>query len=100
MRKLQNHQMSSPLIYSLMHTVTRLVAFFTCLPTKLIFGQWVADGWPSICTDHGPNSDDKHNYTGYHQICCLNNMIPLCADAYFLWDSYKIGVDVSVSPTQ
>jgi hypothetical protein len=46
--------------------------------------------------DRGPDNDCNHAFTGYHQICCLNNMIPLCADIHCLWDVYEIGIDVNV----
>jgi hypothetical protein len=71
--------------------------FFHYLSAELISVQWVSSGWPSSCTDRGPGDDCSHDYTGYHQICCLNNMIPLRADIRYLWDAYEIGVDVRVS---
>lgn len=55
---------------------------------------WVANRWPTSCTDRGPDDNCSHEYTGYHQICCLNNMIPLRSDVHNLWDAYEIGVDV------
>jgi len=47
-----------------------------------------------MCTDRGPDDNCTHDYTGYHQICSLNHMIPLCTDIRALWDEYEIGVDV------
>jgi hypothetical protein len=64
---------------------------------QLISGQWVLDKWPALCTDRGPDGNCSHEYTGYHQICCLNNMIPLRADLSVLWREYYVGVDVWVS---
>jgi len=55
---------------------------------------WVLQGWPEYCSDRGPEGNCSHDYTGYHQICCLNNMIPLRADVHRLWDVYEIGVDI------
>ena len=74
------------------------MAFFTCLSTELISGQWVSYNWPLTCTDRGPDNRNHHDYTGYNQICCLSNMILLRADVHLLWDAYKIGVDTFVSP--
>ena len=81
--------------------MTMLVAFplLDSSSTELISGQWMAEGWSSWCTDRGPDNDCNHDYTGYYQICCLNNMIPLRSDIHALWDAYEIGVDVRVSPT-
>jgi hypothetical protein len=59
--------------------------------------EWVLQGWPEYCSDRGPEGDCSHDYTGYHQICCLNN-IPLRADVHRLWDVYEIGVDIHASP--
>jgi hypothetical protein len=50
-----------------------------------------------MCTDRGPDDNCTHDYTGYHQICSLNNMIPLRTDIHGLWDEYEIGVDVNVN---
>ena len=71
--------------------------FFNHLFVGLISGQWVSNGWSRFCTDLGPGNRPSHEYTGYHQICCLNNMIPLRSDVHTLWDAYEIGVDIRVS---
>jgi HNH endonuclease len=71
--------------------------FLDRLSAELISGQWVASEWSKYCTDSGPDDKCSHKYTGYHQICCLNNMIPLRSDVHALWDAYEIEVDVSVS---
>jgi hypothetical protein len=76
----------------------QVCTFFNYMSTELISGQWVSNGWPTLCTDRGPDGNCSHEYVGYHQICCLNNMIPLRSDVHLLWDAYEIGVDVFVSP--
>jgi len=56
--------------------------------------QWVSKKWSTACTDCGPDGKCSHEYTDFHQICCLNNMIPLRADIQKLWDANEIGVDI------
>ena len=65
----------------------RVRTFFNRLPPELISGQWKAENWERSCTDKGPGNDCEHGYTGYHQICSLNNMIPLRSDVRSLFDS-------------
>jgi hypothetical protein len=67
------------------------------LSPELIPSQWVSSGWQSLCTDTGLDDNCTHDYTGYHQICSLNNMISLRSDVHDLWDDYEIGVDVNVN---
>ena len=71
--------------------------FFNHSSAELMSSQWVSMGWSMSCTDRGPDGNCIHDYTGYHQICCLNNMIPLRSDVHDLWDAYEIGVDVYVN---
>ena len=61
-----------------------------------MYEQWVDGNWEQQCKDHGPDGRVNHNFTGYHHICCLNNMIPLRADVHELFDSFEIGIDVQV----
>ena len=50
-----------------------------------------------MCNDRGPDNNCTHDYTGYQQICSLNNMVPLRTDVHSLWGEYEIGVDVNVN---
>lgn len=59
--------------------------------------MWIAGGWEVLCTDHGPpgvSQFRRHDYTGYHHICCLNNMVCVRSDLHELIDSFEVGVDV------
>jgi hypothetical protein len=94
---LQSQQMSRPLIYSLVHTGVKLVSFFNCLSTLLISGQWVSEDLSTYCDDRGPNNNCEFKYTGFNQMCCLNNMTPLRSDVHDLFDAYEIVVDIFVS---
>jgi hypothetical protein len=52
--------------------------------------------WERQCLDHGPTGRVDSDFTGYHHICCLNNMIPLRADVHALFDENEIGIDTHV----
>ncbi|KAH9969241.1 hypothetical protein BJV74DRAFT_799381 [Russula compacta] len=56
--------------------------------------NWVSSRWLTCCTNNGPDNKVSHEYTGYHQICCLNNMILLRSDVHNLFGAYEIGVDI------
>ena len=53
-------------------------------------------GFGRLCTDHGPDGQNRHEYTGWHHICCLNNMASVRSDLHELFDAFEIGIDFHV----
>ena len=72
--------------------------YVSCFPmwVGLIFLQWLASGIEGRCTDHGPDGQNRHEYTGWHHIYCLNNMVSVRPDLHELFDTFEIGIDFNV----
>ena len=72
--------------------------YVRCFPmwVGLIFLQWLASGFEGLWTDHGPDGQNRHEYTGWHHISCLNNMASVRSDLHELFDAFEIGVDFNV----
>ena len=61
-----------------MHIKMKFVHYFL-MWVGLIFLQWLlASDFERICTDHGPDAQNRHEYTGWHHICRLNNKYVIC----------------------
>jgi hypothetical protein len=61
--------------------------------------QWVDLDWERKCLDHGPTGStgsNRRSFTGYHHMCCLNNMIPPRSDVREIFNAFEIGIDVHV----
>ena len=71
-------------------------SLFSHLWVVLIFLQWLASGFEQLCTDHGPDGQNRHEYTGWHHICCLNNMASVRSDLHELFDAFELGIDFHV----
>ena len=69
---------------------------FSHLFVVLILFQWLASGFEQLCTDHGPDGHSRHEYTGWHHICCLNNMACVRSDIHELFDAFELGIDFHV----
>jgi hypothetical protein len=54
--------------------------------------QWIDENWERQCRDHGPTGHPNHDFTGYHHMCCLNNMIPLRANVHELFNTFEIAI--------
>jgi len=55
--------------------------------------ECLASGFEKLCTDHGPDGQNRHEHTGWHHICCLNNMASVRSDLRELLDAFEIGID-------
>lgn len=91
-----NPRTSYQCISGSMHTKMKLCTLFSHFRVELIFLQWLASGFEKLCTDHGPDGQNRHEYTGWHHICCLNNMAAVRSDLHELFDAFEIGIDFHV----